>query len=280
MHHWTPGSSARPVAVLLFVLLAGGCALDNRTGPALANAVAATSCRDIGAGEATLLARASTRLQAALAQDPQDLDAARVQWAAARAAYDRGAAVFLSAAPDLWPAVDGRLDDPLVTSGLRVIEADLFGQPPSSPPILAAQGAALADATTRLARAVLDPARPIDAATLLSSMAAVAGVAATKADGSDSPYAGLSHRSLAEDLAGLQALYEPFSPLVTRADPALDARVQALLSALRAQVRDLPDVDALPDKIRFLRGCADLSQALLQLGTALGLVVQAPVDVT
>jgi iron uptake system EfeUOB component EfeO/EfeM len=279
MHHLAPGSSLRPVALLL-VLLAGGCALDNRTGPALANAVAATSCRDLGAAEATRLARASARLQAALADDPQDLAAARTEWAAARAAYDRGAAVFLTAAPDLWPAVDGRLDDPLVGSGLRVLEAALFGQPPAPPPILHAQGAALADATTRLARAVLDPARPIHAAVLISSMAAVAGVAATKADGSDSPYAGLSHKSLEQDLAGLQALYAPFSPLVARADPALDARVTGLLAGLRAQVRGLSSVDALPDKIRFLRGCADLSQALLQLGPALGLVVQAPVDVT
>ena len=64
------------------------------------------------------------------------------------------------------------------------------------------------------------------------------------------------------------------------ADVALDDTVRGALDELSAQVRGLPSTDAITDKLRFLRRCSTLSQALLDVTRALGLGATTQIDVT
>jgi iron uptake system EfeUOB component EfeO/EfeM len=266
-------------AALVFVLALLGCAVDNRLGADAANALVSGPVRDYAIAQAASAASACLAIEQALAVPVPDLPAGRAAWIDARVAYDRGAAMFFMAAPGVDRVVDGRLDDPLTVTGLRLIERPLFGTPTGSNAELFRMSTSMAAGAVELP-AVLTDAGSLNADALLGSMAAIAAVAATKLDGSDSPFAGQSHRSIENNLRGLQVMYGILAPLVESADPRLNEQIRALLASLRAQIEGVPSVDAVPDKLTFLRRCADLSQALLGVGTALGIAVSAPVDVT
>lgn len=271
------------IHAVLLVLACSHCGVDNRTGAGLAQALLDGPVRGYVAQQATAVAGAAIALEQATALaggGMADLPAAQDAWRRARLAYDRGAALPPLIAPDLDQAIDGRFDNPLATTGLRIMESALFGTPPGAPAVLARFGSNLAAAAIPLPQAVMDTGRAVTIGALIGNMSAIAAVAATKLDGSDSPYAGLSHLSIEGNLIGLQTLYDLLSPPVQHADPALDQRIRDLFSALLAQLAGRASVDDVRDKVGFLRRCGELSQAILTIGTALGLSVTAPVDVT
>lgn len=266
----------------LFALVAG-CAADNRLGPTLGQALVDGPIRTYASEQATQIARAALSLSVATQQElgaPRDLMAARAGWRTVRLAYDRGAAFFFVVSPALNQALDGRFDDPLATTGLRQLEPALFASNMPDARRVEALGQALAVSAVALSNATPNVANAVTLSGLLGSLSAQAAVVATKLDGSDSPYAGASHLSIEQNLIGLQAMYHALAPAVERADPALHERVESLLSALLAQMQGQPSVDAVRNKVAFLRDCGDLSAAFLAIGTALGLSVSAPVDVT
>ena len=273
-----PRRPYRPLLLSLALLLwqSGGCAVDERTGPALADALADGPVRDYAGRQADTVAQTSLLLQeqaAPVGGAAPDLAAARQSWLKVRAAYERGLPVFLVVAAELDFHLDGHLDDALVRTGLRQLEPALFATPPAGAAELARLTRALSDSALALHLAVPDRARPLPATALLGSMAAVAALSATRFDGSLSPYAGASQLAVEHSLLGLQQLYAPLSPLVAGADAALDAQLQTLLADLLAQVRALPSLDSIPDKTVFLRQFDTLSQGLRRLGTVLGLTV-------
>ena len=260
--------------ILLVVVLTGGCAIDERTGRALADALATGPVRDYTSAQADLVAETCMVLERQVTPPggaAPELIAARGSWHKARAAYDRGVAGFLVVAPELDFRIDGKMDDIFARTGLRPLEQALFSEPPTSDVPRLTQK--LSDAAIDLHNAVLDPARPLSAAALLGSMSAVAGQLGAKLDGSASPYAGASLLSLQNNLTGLSAIYTILSPLVHGASPLLDQRISARLHDLSAQVTALPSLDAVTDKTWYLRECAALAQDILQIGTALQLVV-------
>ncbi len=266
-------------ALLLGLLAAGGgCAVDERTGPALADALADGPVRDYASRQADTVAHTSLVLQEQAAQlrgpGPQ-LAAAQQSWLKARAAYERGAPVFLVVAAELDFQLDGHLDDALARTGLRLLEGALFATPPAAAAELERLTGALSESALALHQAVADHARPLPATALLGSMAAVASLLATRFDGSLSPYAGASLLAVENSLLGLQQVYAILAPLVAAADAALDAQLAALLAELLAQVRALPSLESIPDKTVLLRKCDALSQGLRRLGTVLGLSVSA-----
>lgn len=261
--------------------MTGGCALENRTGAAAATALARGPVRAWAAQRSLELLAAALSLDEAVRTQPApDLVAARAAWQEARLIYDEVQPVSLAAAPELDLLLDGRFDNPLTQSGLRVLERALFASPPASGDELLRLAAALRDGAVRLPQALGDPQRTLDAGALLSTMSALVAVVATKADGSDSPFSGTAHLSIQRNLDGLRAIYLPLSPLVQAADVALDDTVRGALDELSAQVRGLPSTDALTDKLRFLRRCSTLSQALLDVTRALGLGATTQIDVT
>lgn len=280
-------AGARRAAAGLWLLLLGlgaltlpACAAENRTGPEAAAALTNGAMRDYAVEQATQVGHAALLLADAVAGSAPDVAAAQAAWSTARAAYDRGAPIFLAAAPELDFLLDGRFDSPLARTGLRQMERAVFGKPPGTVEELRFFAATYLDAAKRLPGQVGDGGRVLSASAVIGNLSAVCAVAATKLDGSDSPYAGQSHRSIENNLVGLQALYAPLSPLVQAADPELDRRTSELFAALLAQIRGVSSVDEVTDKVGFLRRIADLSQALLSVGTAVGLSATAPVDVT
>lgn len=271
IHKWAP-----LLAILSSFWMDAGCATDERTGKALADALAAGPVRDYAGAQADVVAQTSLLLLQQGAPDNgslPDLAGARRSWLQARTAYDRGVAVFTVVAPDLVFQLDGSFDDPFATTGLRQMERVLFASSPAPAAEVARLAQALRDAAVALHTAVPDPARAFDAATLLGSMAATAAQIATKFDGSLSPYAGASLLSVEHNLLGLQAMYAILSPLVLLADPDLDASLGGRLQALLNQVRSYASVEAVMDKPGWLRDCADLSLGLQRVGKVLGLSV-------
>lgn len=268
---------------LLFLAFSSGCAVDNRLGAALAQALVDGPMRSYAAQQATEVAREALRLADAAQSDmgaPRDLPATRAAWLSTRLAYDRGAAFFFVAVPELNQALDGRFDDPLAATGLRRLEPVLYSPQPIRASHLEYLGQKLASAGVALANATPDPARTVNLSALLGSLSAQAAVMGTKLDGSDSPYAGASHQSIEHNLLGLQAMYLALSPAVVNADPALHEQLSTLFERLLKQIQGQPSVDAVRNKAAFLRDCDALSTALLSVGAALGLLVSAPVDVT
>lgn len=263
--------------------LAVGCGVDNRLGPSLGQALVDGPIRAYASEQATQIARDALSLSSATQQEmgaPRDLMAARAGWLAVRLGYDRGAAFFFVATPELNQALDGRFDDPLASTGLRQLEPALFASGPLDAQRIERLGQALAVSAVALANATPSPGSAVALSGLLGSLSAQAAVVATKLDGSDSPYAGASHRSIEHNLLGLQAMYQALAPAVESADPALHARTTALLTSLLSHVQGQPSVDSVRNKVAFLRDCGELSAAFLAIGTALGLSVSAPVDVT
>src|SRR4051812_1948907 len=146
---------------------AGGCAVDARTGKPLADAIAAGPVRDYASAQAGTLAETSQLIdQQAAPSDGSapDLDAARISWRKARAAYDRGVAVYVVVAPELDFALDGAFDDALASTGLRYLERALFSTPPAAPGEVARLTHALRTDARALHGAVPDAARPMQAA--------------------------------------------------------------------------------------------------------------------
>lgn len=257
----------------------GGCAQDNRTGPALLQALVEGPLRTDAAQAAQAVSRAAQRMDV-LTLGMIDQAGAQQAWRSARLSYDRAAAVFFVLSPALNSAIDGRFDDVLSSTGLRRMEPILFSPQPLQAAELRRHATAFRMAAEALPFAVMDTRLAVQGAEVLGSMAATAAVVATKLDGSDSPYAEMSHLSMQENLRGLQAQYHVMSALVAAARPGLDARILALFAQLLAQIEGVPSVAAVPDKVGFLARCAALSQALTEIGDALGLQVTAPVDVT
>lgn len=267
--------------VCLALVTASGCAVDNRTGALAAAALLETEVRPFAAEQALQLAQAAVGLHRSLtASAGPELPAARGYWQAARGSYDQASTVCLLLAPVLDLRLDGRFDNPLALGGLRQLERALFAQPRADDVTLQQLAQAFRDDSLQLPGALSDTRQPLDPAQLLTTMSAVVAVVGTKADGSDSPYAGTAHLAIQNNLSGLQHMYTVLSPLIRAADAALDAQVLDLFAALQQQVAGLSTVDALVDKVLFLRRCAELSQALLRVNTALGLVATAVVDVT
>lgn len=262
--------------VLSLVGMGPGCAVDERTGKALADALAGGPVRDYASAQADVVAQTCLVLQQQSAPDngsPPDLPGAKKSWLTARAAYDRGVAVFTVVAPELAFQLDGPLDDSLATTGLRQMERVLFGTPAAPTAEVARLAQALGGAAVSLHTAVPDSNRPVDAASCLGSMAATAAQLATKFDGSISPYADAALLSVENNLLGLQAMYAILAPLVHSGDAGLDESIGDLLQGLLAQVRSYASVDSVTDKRGFLRQCAELSLALRQVGKVLGLSV-------
>jgi iron uptake system EfeUOB component EfeO/EfeM len=267
--------------VCLALVTASGCAVDNRTGARAAAALLETEVRSFAAEQAQHLAQAAVGLHRTLtALAGPELPAARGYWQVARGSYDQASTVCLLLAPALDLRLDGRFDNPLALGGLRQLERALFAQPRADDATLQQLAQAFRDDSLQLPGALSDTRQPLDPAQLLTTMSAVVAVVGTKADGSDSPYAGTAHLAIQNNLSGLQHMYTVLSPLVRAADAALDAQVLDLFAALQQQVAGLSTVDALVGKVLFLRRCAELSQALLRVNTALGLVATAAVDVT
>ena len=261
---------------LLSGALLGACAIDERTGKALADAAANGPIRSYAAVQAATFAETSQALVAQAAPEdgsPPDLDAARNSWRKARATYDRGVAVYLVVAPALDFALDGTFDDPVAMTGLRYLERALFATPPAASATLGSLSRALRDDARALYNTVPDAAQPIAAADLLGSMAAVAAQMAGKLDGMTSPYAGAALLSLQSNLIGLQTMYDALAEIVRNADPTLDAQITTQLASLGAQLGALQSLDAVTDKTALLRECATLSAALRRIGPALGLLV-------
>lgn len=277
---------ARTCLSLIALLLAAalpGCAVDNRLGLTLGQALVDGPVRSYASEQALAVAREALSLADATRNEagvPSDLPKARTTWLATRLAYDRGSAFFFVATPELNQALDGRFDDPLARTGLRRLEPILYSMQPVPASQLEYLGRELASAGVALSNAAPDPARAVPLATLLGSMSAQAAVVGTKLDGSDSPYAAVSHRSIEENLRGLQAIYEALAPAVQVADAALHEQISTLFARLLTQIQGQPSVDAVRNKVAFLRDCDALSSALLAIGHALGLTVSAPVDVT
>lgn len=277
------GRTGLAAITLLLAAVLPGCAVDNRLGLAVGQALVDGPVRSYASVQALAVAREALSLADAAHNDagaPRDLVAARTTWLATRLAYDRGAAFFFIATPELNQAIDGRFDDPLAATGLRRLEPILYSTQPVSASQLEYLGRELASAGVALSNATADPARAVPLASLLGSMSAQAAVVGTKLDGSDSPYAAASHRSIAENLLGLQAIYGALSPAVQSADAALHDQITTLFARLLGQIQGQPSVDAVRNKVAFLRDCDALSSALLAIGHALGLTVSAPVDVT
>lgn len=267
--------------VCLALVTISGCAVENRTGALAAAALLETEVRPFAAEQAQQLAQAAVGLHHTLtAPAGPELPAARGYWQVARGRYDQASTVCLLLAPALDLRLDGRFDNPLALGGLRQLERALFAQPRADDATLQQLAQAFRDDSLQLPGALSDTRQTLDPAQLLTTMSAVVAVVGTKADGSDSPYAGTAHLAIQNNLSGLQHMYTVLSPLVRAADAALDAQVLELFGALQQQVAGLSTVDALVDKVLFLRRCAELSQALLRVNTALGLVATAAVDVT
>lgn len=264
-------------------LLCGGCGPDNRLGLSVGQALVDGPIRIYASQQAVQVALSARSLSLATQEEmgmPRDRLAAREHWLAVRLAYDLGSAFFFVATPDLNQALDGRFDDRLATHGLRQLEPLLFSNTPPDAVRLDRLGQSLLQAGVALSNATPNPANAVTLSAFLGSLSAQAAVAATKLDGSDSPYAGVSHRSIESNLLGLQAMYLALAPAVQNADPDLHARIVGLLTALLSQVQGVAGVDGVVNKVAFLRSCGDLSAAFLAIGTALGLSVAAPVDVT
>lgn len=264
--------------VTLLALVAGiaNCAVEERTGRALADALADGPVRDYASVQADLLLTTCFALRTQAAPESGtslDLPGAQQSWRTARAAYERGVAVFLAVAADLDFALDGHLDDRLARTGLRHLEPALFGAALAPPAELDRLTAALVDAAAALHVAVADHGRELSGPALVASMAAVASVVATKFDGSASPYAGAALLAVEHDLIGLQAVYAILSPLIRGADAELDQRITLLLRQLLEKVRTYSSPDAIADKASLLRECDELSQALQQVGTVLGFTI-------
>lgn len=267
------------LGVLCTTLAAGvGCAPENRTGGAIATALASGPVRAWAAERSLGMLDASLQLDGALRA--QDLPTARASWLEARVVYDEVQPVALAAAPELDLLIDGRFDNPLTQTGLRLLEQGLFSQPPASSDELLRLGASLRQGASLLPQALGDPKRTLDAGALLSTMSALVAVMATKADGSDSPYAGTAHLSIQHNLDGLRTIYEQLAGPVRAADPSLDERIRADVDALTEQVRGLQSTDLIADKLRFLRRCEALSQSLIDATAALGLGATTAIDVT
>lgn len=265
------------VAVLLTLIMGmANCAVEERTGRALADALADGPVRDYASLQADQLLETCFALRSQAVPDsgaPPDRPAAQQSWRKARATYERGAAVFLALAADLDFLLDGHLDDRLARTGLRQLETALFGATLASPAELDRLTAALVDAATALHVAVPDHGRLLSGPALIASMAAVAAVLATKFDGSASPYAGAALLAAEHDLIGLQEVYAILAPLTRGADAQLDERITLLLRTLREKVRLYSSPDAIADKASLLRECDELSRALAQIGTVLGLTL-------
>ncbi len=262
--------------MILTLSLAAGCAIDDRTGKALADALATGPVRDYASTQADTVAETSLVLQHQAAPDDggqPDISAARQSWLKARAAYDRGLAVFLVVAPDLDFQLDGHQDDPFATTGLRQVERALFAMPLAPSAELSRLAHTLTESARALHVAVPDTGRVLAAAGLIGSMSAVAAQMANKFDGIISPYAGAALPSVQNNLVGLMAMYAALSPLVQGADPALDQRIGDRMKRLLGQVRALPSIEAVTDKTMFLRECADLALDIRQIGRALQLSV-------
>lgn len=256
-----------------------GCAVDPRTSAALADALVDGPIRTYASVQSDSLAQTCMLLQTQAAPEAggmQDLAAAQGSWLKARAAYDRGVALFLVAAPELNFDIDGPPDNVLALGGLRQVERLLFTSPAASPTELTALTLSLRSSAIKLHLAVADGA-PVAAADLVGSMSALASLLATKIDGSASPYAGAAAAvaSAQNSLIGLQAMYDVLSPVVQGADPLLDQQIATALRELQEPLRALPSLELLADKPRYLRQCAALSIALNQLGRALGFPVTA-----
>jgi hypothetical protein len=264
-----------PALSLLWFLTAPGCAVEERTGKALADAVAAGPARDYAGARADALAESCLEMYQKVAPDgggPADLAGAQLAFARARAAHDSGVAVFLIVAPELEAQLEGEADDPLAVTGLPVAERALFATPPAPAAEQARATALLRDAALALHRTLPAGGQPADAAALVGSLAAVAARVANKLDGSSSLYAGAARLSVESNLVGVQALYGLLAPLVQGADAARDQQITALLQQLLAQIRAVASLDELPDKAQLLRECAALSQALSGIAPLLGLM--------
>ena len=238
--------------VIGLTTLAGGCAIDARTGRALADALASGPVRDYASAQADLVAETCMVLEQQVAPPGgglPELVAARGSWHKARAAYDRGVTAFLVVAPELDFLIDGKMDDLFARSGLRPLELALFVAPPPADLVRLTQK--LGDAAIALHTRVPDAAQPLLAAELLGSMAAVAGQLAAKFDGSASPYAGASLFSVQNNLTGLTAIYTILAPLVQGVDPVLDQRISGRLRELLAQISALQSLDDVTDKTQL-----------------------------
>lgn len=272
--------SKKPLAILLlslfFSTLCQGCAVDPRTSAALADALVDGPIRTYAAAQSDTAAQTCMLLQKQAAPSGgamPELAAAQTSWRKARAAYDRGVALFLIAAPEYSFELDGPPDDVFAIGGLRQVERALFAQPTAPAAELTALTLALRDSAIKLHLAA--SSRPVNAAGLVGSMSALASLLATKLDGSATPYAGAADAvaSAQNSLVGLQAMYAILSPVVQGADPLLDERLTTALHELLEQLRALPSLDLLADKPRYLRQCAALSIAIADLGRALGFPV-------
>lgn len=240
------------------------------------DALADGPVRDYASLQADTLAQAGFALRLQVVPDSgaqPNLQAAKQSWLRARAAYERGLAVFLVVAAELDFTLDGHLDDGLARDGLRQLETALFAPTPAAPAELDRLTATFANAAAALHAAVPDHGRALSGAALIGSLSAVAALAATKFDGSASPYAGAELLTVEHDLVGLQAVYAILSPLVASSDAALDERITLLLRDLLQQVRAHASAAAIADKAALLRECDELSRALTQVATALGLTV-------
>lgn len=262
----------------MMTLLVGlaGCALDARTGRALVDALADGPVRDYAGLQADAVAQASLVLRTQVVPEGgamPELAAAQQSWRRARAAYERGVAVFLVVAADLDFALDGPLDDGLAQTGLRQLETKLFAPTPAAPAELDRLTAALATSAAALHVAVPDHGRALSGAALLGSLSGAAALLSTKFDGSASPYAGAGLLAIEHDLIGMQEMYGILAPPVAATDAELDQRIAFLLRDLLEKVRSYSSTDAIADKVSLLRECAALSQALRQVGTVLGLSV-------
>lgn len=263
---------------LLFSTLAPGCAPDPRTSSALADALVGGPIRTYAGLQANTVAETCLVLQMQVVPDENgliDLAAAQSSWRKARLAYDRGEPLFLVVAPELDFEIDGPPGDVFAVGGLRQVERALFSQPVASAEQLALLTQDLRDSTIELHLAVDEGVRPTSAPGLVSSMAALASLLATRIDGSGSPYAGAADAvaSAQNSLLGIQAMYGELSPVVQGDAPELDVEITTHLRDMLGELSGLTSFDQLADKPAYLRQCAELSIAISGLGKALGFPV-------
>lgn len=277
--NWFQVLAASSLQLGSFVL--GGCSPDNRLAKDAAATILATTLRDQGVRGADGVAKACLDLEWALPQaGMQDVAGAQRSWTQARLSYDRSATMFKLLAPELDALIDGELDSPLTRVGLRKLEQPLFAKPIADGQTLSQGARALAEAAVRLPPAVADPSRSIDVGAFFGTLSALVVVTGVKLDGSDSPFANQSLVSVRVGLQGIAELYAPMSSLIHDADPALDEQIQRLLSELLGQLQGVSATEQVRDKVLFLRRSAELGQALLAVGPALGLTISVVVDVT
>ena len=223
---------------LLLSALVSGCAVDNRLGPALGQALLEGPVRTYATQQATEVAREALTLAEATYDEmgnPRDLASARLAWLATRLAYDRGAPFSSSRRPSLI-RLDGRFDDPLAATGLRRLEPVLFSAQPISASHLEDLGRQLRSAGVALANAMPDPARQVGLAAPSAACRRRRRWSAPSSMAPDSPYAAASHLSIEQNLLGLQAMYLALSPAVKSADPALHDQLTALFAGLLQQI--------------------------------------------